>query len=152
MPLIPGYGPQYTCIFPMCSDVFSIITTFIALGMLPYECSYLVHGLNTLSCRCYSLLLVYILYIWFWNVRPVCPMYFSMQSIHLISYTPLVSYLSICGCGFTMFCIVSFVRNAIFICASLKSLVSFFVSFPLYGKIVHFLVLQTCVFVVFLLF
>jgi hypothetical protein len=51
---------------------------------------YLIYGLNILGCLCYSLFLVYILYIRFWNVRPVCPMYFSGQSIHLIWYTPLL--------------------------------------------------------------
>jgi hypothetical protein len=54
------------------------------------------------------------------NVRPVCPIYFNEQSIHLIWYTPLSSYSSRCGWGFTRFCIVFLVWNVILIFASLK--------------------------------
>jgi hypothetical protein len=64
------------------------------------------------------------------NGRPVCPMYFIGQLMHFIWYTPFLSYLSLCVYGFNMFCMVFFVLNAIFICVSLKSFVSFLVCFP----------------------
>jgi hypothetical protein len=53
------------------------------------------------------------------------------------------SYLSICNCGFTKFCIVLRVRNSTFISSSLKSFVIFFVSLLLYVKEAH-LVLWCC--------
>jgi hypothetical protein len=46
------------------------------------------------------------------NVRPVCPIYFNGQFMHLIWYTPLFSYSSRRR-GFTKFCMVFFVRNAV---------------------------------------
>jgi hypothetical protein len=52
---------------------------------------------------------------------PVCPMYFSGQSRHLIWL-----YLSVCVWDFSIFCIEFYVRKAILICVSLKSLVIFF--------------------------
>jgi hypothetical protein len=48
-----------------------------------------------------------------------------------------LSYLSIGGWGFTVFCIVFHVWNATLICVSLKSFVALFVSLPLYVKVVH---------------
>jgi hypothetical protein len=72
------------------------------------------------------------------NGRPVCPMYFIGQLMHLIWYTPFFPYLSVCVYGFNMFCMVFFVLNAIFICVSLNSCVSFLVCFPWYVKVAHF--------------
>jgi hypothetical protein len=83
------------------------------------------------------------------NVRLVCPMYFSEQSINFILYTPLFSYSSLCEWGFTMFCIVFLVWNATFNCASLKCLAIFFVTFTLYVKISNFM--SSCCVHVFLL-
>jgi hypothetical protein len=103
---------------PLYSPVFNIWLEYPELLLL-----------FLIACMC-SLYLV-------WNVRPVCPMYFRGHSIHLIWYTPLFSYPCICGCGFTMFCTVFLVRNAIFICASLKSFVIFYVYFPLYVKTIR---------------
>jgi hypothetical protein len=51
---------------------------------------------------------------------------------------PLFSYLSVCEWGFMLFCIVFCVRNAIFICFSLKSFVILLVSLPVYVKVVQF--------------
>jgi hypothetical protein len=64
------------------------------------------------------------------NVWPICPIYFNGQSMHLIWYTPLSSYSSRCRRGFTKFCMVFFVRNAILIFVSLKRFAIYFVSFP----------------------
>jgi hypothetical protein len=61
---------------------------------------------------------------------PVCLMYFIGQLMHFFWYTPFFSYLSVCVYGFNMFCMVFFVLNAISICVSLKSCVSFLVCFP----------------------
>jgi hypothetical protein len=49
----------------------------------------------------------------------------------------LFSYHSISVWGFIMFCIVLRVLNDTFICVSLKSFVIFFVSLPMYMKVVH---------------
>jgi hypothetical protein len=73
-----------------------------------------------------------------WNARPVCPKYFSGQSRYFIWYMPLFPYLFVCVGSFTMFCIVFRVLNAIFIPVSLKSFVTFLVSFPLYVQVAHF--------------
>jgi hypothetical protein len=123
---------QFSSVFK-CFPVFSIFTTFIVSVILPYACpvfnmwfEHLELPLSfMIACLC-SLYLV-------WNVRPVCPVYFSGQSIHLIWYMSLFSYLSICGWGFTMFCIVFLVRNA-FIWASLERFEIFFLSLPVYAK------------------
>jgi hypothetical protein len=107
--------------------------------MLPYvcrvcniwfECSQLPL-LFLIACVC-SLYLV-------WNVRPVCPIYFSGQSIHLIWYTPLLSYLSICGQGFIRFCIVFCSECSSYLCFFTK-FCDFFVSFLQYVKMAHFVV------------
>jgi hypothetical protein len=50
---------------------------------------------------------------------------------------PLISYLSICEYGFTMFCIVFHVRNVTFVCVSLKIFALFFVFLPLCVKVAH---------------
>jgi hypothetical protein len=65
------------------------------------------------------------------NVRPVCPIYFTGQSMHFICYMPLFSYSSRCMRGFTKFCIVLLVQNAILIFVSLKSFAISFVSSPI---------------------
>jgi hypothetical protein len=80
-------------------------------------------------CYCFLLPVMCSLYLVL-NVRPVCPIYFNGQSIHFIWCTPLVSYSSYCRRGFTKFCMVFFVRNAILIFVSLKSFAISFVSFP----------------------
>jgi hypothetical protein len=68
-------------------------------------------------------------------------MYFIGQLMHFIWYTPFFSYLFVCVYGFIMFCMVLFVLNAIFICVSLKSCVSFLVCFPWYVKVALFLLI-----------
>jgi hypothetical protein len=77
-----------------------------------------------ISCMC-SLYLVL-------NVLPVYPTYFSGQSMHFIWQMPLLLYLSICGCGLNIFCIVFRVRNATFIFISRKRFATFLTSLPLY--------------------
>jgi hypothetical protein len=64
--------------------------------------------------RCYLLFLV-------WNIQPVFPMYFSVQSGHFIWYIQLFLYLSVCGCRFVVFCTLLRVINSIVICVSLNS-------------------------------
>jgi hypothetical protein len=86
---------------------FSVFKTFIVLVMLPY--AYLVFNiifehpelplLLFLIVRMRSLYLV-------WNVRPVCHIYFIGQSIHLVWYKPLFSYLFLCCQSFIRFCVV----------------------------------------------
>jgi hypothetical protein len=73
------------------------------------------------------------------NVRPLCPMYFSVQSRRFIWWMPLLLYLSVCAWGFNIFCIVFCVRKAIFIRVSWKSLVILLTSLPLYVKVTHFI-------------
>jgi hypothetical protein len=67
------------------------------------------------------------------------PYVFQWANHNFIWYMPLFSYLSICGWWFTVFCIVILVRNATFICASLRRFAIYFVSFPLCVKIFHFI-------------
>jgi hypothetical protein len=90
--------------FSQCVQIFSSFVCDIHCVSYPPDLLLLF----LIACMCYLYLV--------WNVRPLCPMYFRGQSVHLISYTPLFSYPRICGWGFTMFCIVFLVRNAIFIC------------------------------------
>jgi hypothetical protein len=51
---------------------------------------------------------------------------------------PLLLYLYIPRCCFSMFCIVFRVLNAIFICVSLNNFVSLLVTLPLNVKVAHF--------------
>jgi hypothetical protein len=58
-----------------------------------------------------------------------------LKAFHLVYAT--FSYLSVCEYGFVMFCIVFHVLNVI-IGISLKNFVNFYVSFPVYVKVAHF--------------
>jgi hypothetical protein len=72
-----------------CLPFFSVFDTFIMFVVLQYACPMFntwfeyteLPFLFLIACK-RSLYLV-------WNVRPVCLLYFSEQSIHLIWYTPL---------------------------------------------------------------
>jgi hypothetical protein len=110
----------YMILFLMCFDVFHF-SLFLWLSLCQLyshmRVPYSICDSNIQSYHYYSWSPVYLV----WKVRPVCPMYFRGQTIHFIWHMTLFSYLSICEWGSTMFCIVFLIRNATFICDSLKN-------------------------------
>ena len=77
----------------------------------------------------------------FWNGLPVWPIYFLLQSGHVMQYTPLFSNCCcgslLCGLGVSSLLIVLLTLKAILNCVSSKSLVMALVSFPKYVNLAH---------------
>jgi hypothetical protein len=92
--------PQYCflCVIVCASDLkFSAVILYVYFNMC-FEHPELLLLLLINACI-YSLYLV-------WNALSACPIYFSEQSKHFISYMSFLLYLYVRGCCFTMFCIV----------------------------------------------
>jgi hypothetical protein len=85
-------------------------------------------------------------------VCPVCLIYFNVQSMHLICCTPLFSYSSRRR-GFTKFCMVFLVQNAILMFVFFEKFCDFFCFFSIIRECSPFccLMLLACIFVVFLI-
>jgi hypothetical protein len=79
----------------------------IASVMFPYECPVFHIWFEYPDLLLFFMSLICSLYLML-SGRPVCPVYFIGQLMHLIWYTPIFSYLSVYVYGFNMFCMIFF--------------------------------------------
>lgn len=123
-------------VFSMCLGVFPLSGLLGPSRCLLYSRindPYPICGWSNHSyCYCLFLSHMYSLYLML-NNRPVCPIYFSGQS-HVFLLICSVFVVFICVWGFSVFYMVLFVWNAIFVFASLHC---FVISFLLYMKMTH---------------